>query len=279
MANQYDGRMATLGVFKPTDISSQAASIVSTTYYGGAGTQYGKLTTAFKTASGLTNWHDMNEYDGNAVDAEGSSDWTDNNTVTSAIGPGTDKIVDESGNANHGTITGYTNTGDIVSTDVPSALAGSLDYSMEFDGSNDHLDTADFTPLTQPNFITLTHKGNVANGTKWIFSTSTSNTNRNFFLQDGRYYAGSFVSSGSVGTSQVNISILADGTNTEVFKNGLSVVTGNAGTNGIQKIRLFADRDGGVSLSALFQEFILWNEDDTNRAGIETNINFFYDIY
>jgi len=151
--------------------------------------------------------------------------------------------------------------------------------AVEFDGSNDHLDTADFTPLTQPNFITLTHKGNVANGTKWIFSTSTSNTNRNFFLQDGRYYAGSFVSSGSVGTSQVNISILADGANTEVFKNGLSVVTGNAGTNGIQKIRLFADRDGGVSLSALFQEFILWNSNDSNRTDIEDDINKAFNIY
>jgi hypothetical protein len=140
--NYWDGLMSQFGWFAPADISTQAASIVSTTYNGGAGTQHGKLTTAFKTDSGLTNWHDLNEYDGNAVDAEGSSDWTDNNTVTSAIGPGTDKIADESGNINHGTITGYTNTGDIVSTDVPSALAGSLDYSMKFDGA-EYLDCGD----------------------------------------------------------------------------------------------------------------------------------------
>ena len=151
--------------------------------------------------------------------------------------------------------------------------------AIDFDGSNDHLDTADFTPLTQANFITLTHKGDVDGGTAWIFSTSTSNTNRNFFLQDGRYYAGSFVSSESVGTSQVNISIVVDGANTEIFKNGSSVGTGDAGTNGIQKVRLFANRDGNVSLSALFQEFIIWNEDDTNRTGIESNINTFYSIY
>jgi len=145
--NYWDGLMSQFGLFKPTDVSTQAASIVSTTYNGGVGTQYGKLSTAFKTDSGLSNWHDLNEYDGNAVDAEGSSDWTDNNTVTSGIGPGTDKIADESGNSNHGTITGYTNSGDIVSTDLPSALAGSVDYSMKFD---------DDTTVLTSSVITLT---------------------------------------------------------------------------------------------------------------------------
>ncbi len=145
--NYFDGRISKVGFFKPSDISAQASSIISTTYNGGITTQYGKLTAAFKTDSGLSNWYDLNEYDGNAIDAHGTSDWTDNNTVTSAIGPGTDKIADESSNANHGTITGFTNTGDIVSTDVPSALAGSLDYSMKGDGADDEVEIGTDFPL------------------------------------------------------------------------------------------------------------------------------------
>lgn len=259
-----------------------------------SGAAAAKLLDAYSGAAAAYSLRQLsNSYSGNAVKVRRASDDTeldigfssgelDTSALATHCGSSDGFVVtwyDQSGNSNNATQSTAANQPKIYDATAERHITENGKPAIDFDGSNDHLDTADFTPLTQANFITLTHKGDVAGGTAWIFSTSTSNTNRNFFLQDGRYYAGSFVSSGSVGTSQVNISIVADGANTEIFKNGSSVGTGDAGTNGIQKVRLFANRDGNVSLSAIFQEFILWNEDDTNRTAIESDINTFYSIY
>jgi len=97
-----------------------------------------------------------------------------------------------------------------------------------------------------------------------------------------RMYAGSaFVNStgGATNTQRLDFSLF-DGANSEIWFNGSSILTGNPGTNGISGIRI-----GGTfntNFIGLFNEFIVYPSDQEalgKRAGIEYNINFFYDIY
>ena len=59
-------------------------------------------------------------------------DYAQNDDVPWAQATSQDLVLDESGNGNHGTPTGYASPQDVRVEDAPSALAGSVDYSMKF---------------------------------------------------------------------------------------------------------------------------------------------------
>ena len=96
-----------------------------------------------------------------------------------------------------------------------------------------------------------------------------------------RMYAGSAFVSGTSGTNTQRLDFsLFDGANSEIWFNGSSILTGNPGTNGISGIRIGGLN--GPNFKGYFSEFIVYPSDQNaanNRAGIEANINFFYDIY
>ena len=152
--------------------------------------------------------------------------------------------------------------------------------AVEFDGSNDYINTSAFaSDLTQPNFFSFVVKPISTGGTERIFSNANVG-DRNFLLYDGRFYAGSFLSGGTIGTNQINMSILANGASSEIFKNSSSAASGNAGTDGVGSIRFAASKDETNHSNLKLQEFILWNSNESsNRTNIEDNINTFYNIY
>ncbi len=86
--NYMDGRLARAGFWKRTLTTAERTSL----YNAGAGLLHSELSAALKTS--LVSYWNLNEPSGNALDAHGSNDLTDTNTVTNAAGPGEGRAVD-----------------------------------------------------------------------------------------------------------------------------------------------------------------------------------------
>ena len=73
---------------------------------------------------------------------------------------------------------------------------------------------------------------------------------------------------------------LRDGSNSEVGVNGLTAITGTQASSANNRIRIGNRSAGANSFDGHFSELIAYASDESsNRTGIETNMNTFYDIY
>ena len=166
-----------------------------------------------------------------------------------------------------------------ATTGVVTSLNGKP--AMDFTGTQE-LKSASITAIAQPStaISVVDTTGRTAQAGYFYSLGLTAYAS----IQDNsgtmRMYAGSFVSgTGGANTQRLDFSLF-DGANSQIWFNGSSILTGNPGTNGISGIRI-----GGFSspnFKGYFSEFIAYPSDQDaagNRTGIETNINFFYDIY
>ena len=81
---EMNGRIALTGWWNRLLTTAE----ISQLYNGGLGLTYGALDSGLRTS--LVSYWNLNEESGNAIDQHGSNDLIDNNTVTSAQGPGAD---------------------------------------------------------------------------------------------------------------------------------------------------------------------------------------------
>jgi hypothetical protein len=89
------------------------------------------------------------------------------------------------------------------------------------------------------------------------------------------------IDSNDTSTTLNLISGLFNSTNSALYKNGNTLVTGNAGNSGASGTLFLGTRNNDAQIMyGGFQEFILYpSNQSSNRTGIETNINTYYGIY
>lgn len=169
-------------------------------------------------------------------------------------------------------------------------------YLGEIDFSGDYLITTEDLSLTQEFTSISVAKSDAAATTGGIFSigasaSSTFQTILGFFRSDG----GLAINSGSTLTTQsgtpaftfsANTDYLQfnvfDGSSSEIFANGSSRVSGDAGsTNPNSKLIIGLFRSASTAyLNGNISEIIIYDSDQSaNRTAIEDNINDYYDIY
>ena len=245
-----------------------------------------------------------NTYSGNAIKVRRSSDNAEqdiafvNNELDTAtlesFASGTDAFVttwyDQSGNGYDATQTTASSQPKIVTSG--STILESGKPSLQFTSASGG--NALTTPLNfsdnQNVFVVLREDGTAS--FPIIISTS-SGIHRTLILNSGsnnfyQYYDGASSWGAANNSSTRNTRYLhyteKDNTRTDIpfYQNGsllsnTSILRPNAGTGLIQ---LGRQKSSSFPLSGIMQEVIFYtNSQSTNRSGIETNINDFYDIY
>jgi hypothetical protein len=142
------------------------------------------------------------------------------------------------------------------------------------------LETATFTLSAQP--ITRMFVGKTNTATADFIDGSA--TNRGFTGCSGglnRLFAGNIFDSGSVLYTQQLFYGLFNGGSSEIIVNGTLQGTGDSGTAGLDKVILGSHPTvTTVDLNGTMQEAIIYpSNQNTNRTGIQDNINDFYSIY
>ena len=158
--------------------------------------------------------------------------------------------------------------------------------AVEFDGSNDFI-TSSFTASAQPVFYAFVFAPDSTTAKMRVFDGNGSdslNNRNNLVLESSSIYslnAGNTITGGTTTANQQLISIDLDTSNSFVYKNGAQIISGNAGTRGVNSIRLGTTPTAANQFfDGTMQEVILWDSDQfATRTGIETNINAFYAIY
>ena len=158
--------------------------------------------------------------------------------------------------------------------------------AVEFDGSNDFI-TSSFTASAQPVFYAFVFAPDSTTAKMRVFDGNGSdslNNRNNLVLESSSIYsldAGNTITGGTTTANQQLISIDLDTSNSFVYKNGAQIISGNAGTRGVNSIRLGTTPTAANQFfDGTMQEVILWDSEQSgNRTGIETNINTFYSIY
>jgi len=146
-AQYFDGRISKAGFWKRTLTAAEKTSL----YNSGNGKLHGQLTAGEKVS--LASYWNLNENSGNAIDAEGSNNLTDTNTVTVNAGPTTSAAEDSSANDNHGTLMGFAGSQENNAwiSDISAALddGGS---ALAFDGSANYVSIGNAGTVTSADF-------------------------------------------------------------------------------------------------------------------------------
>jgi hypothetical protein len=199
------------------------------------------------------------------------------------------KWYDQSGNGNDAVQQVSGNQPKIV--DAGSLVTGGLD----FDGSNDGLSVSGQV-LTSSSFYAAsvmqhatgvsTASGQNVFGQYQIsasgrFQLSANNSNQYSFFANATDSIVGF-NTGAIGTSQTLISVNADESNAEIWRDGTSKATDTYSgfTPATVDFTIGNDSDGEREFNGKIAEIIVYPSDQSaNRAAIETDINDHYDIY
>ena len=152
--------------------------------------------------------------------------------------------------------------------------------AVDFDGTNDYLETDTFTEIPQPTSYFGVFKFDESKNQN-IFDGSS--VNRQLIGgSDTTYklFGGIQITGGITNTNQNSFNGILSTTDS-LFINNISVISGNAGSNEIDEIVMGSNifRNGGF-LNGKIQELIFYPSDQSaNREAIETNINNHYTIY
>jgi hypothetical protein len=181
---------------------------------------------------------------------------------------------------------------DSVNGVIEEGSVGNEKPALEFNGTSHWMSSLGFgTGSERSVFNLLKGTGNPASGysTYWMFPESVPNLPTGDFIQlYSNDYTSSFIanfSNNSLDITSLNglqnqsiVSVLKSTSNSYLFQNG--VIVGSAsGAQSLEdrfSIGLFNSNYGAQKQ----QEIIIYNSDQsTNRTGIETNINDYYNIY
>ena len=237
-------------------------------------------------------------YSGNAIKVRRASDNAEqdiafsNNELDTAtletFASGTDAFVttwyDQSGN-------GY-DAAQATASAQPKIVSGGSTIlengkaAIDWDGSNVWFKTPLFTTaINQPLSYFITAKIDTTNNTALIDGYTNGKGLIYRTASNGLNYAfGNTLSDASVPNTQLLFSIFADTTASSIYNNGNLELSGNLGGSNLDGITIgnlgSTLQNAGYQLEGSMQELILYpSNQNTNRTGIETNINDFYSIY
>lgn len=231
-------------------------------------------------------------YTGSAIRVRRASDNAeqdigfDNNELdTSALATfcsGTDGFVktwyDQSGSANDATQTTAASQPKIYDSSTGVETENGKP-AVDFDGSNDYIQSSLFTTISQPDTVFVVVK---LDAIEPVFITDggtqsqTMNTGSNQWTTE----AGSNLRNTGIDTDQHLLMSLYNGASSEQWLDGTNTITGNAGSDSINGVTLGASYTGLLPMNGKIQEYLLYpSNQSSNRTGIETNINDFYSIY
>ena len=133
----FPGTLSTLGIGKPTDVTTITTAAALSLFNFRNGKQYNDITAAERTDWNLTSYYDLTEISGDAIERVGAINLTDNNVITAGNGPAEAIAQDETANANHGQLIGFSAAQQITSW-TPAVADGSYTVTVEDgQGSND----------------------------------------------------------------------------------------------------------------------------------------------
>ena len=152
--------------------------------------------------------------------------------------------------------------------------------AVQFDGSNDYVSTADFTAETQPFYFSLVASPDTTAISRFIDTNGTITNNRINITLNGSIYemnAGNSITGGTTTTTQQLLTADFDTTNSFLYKDGVQIISGDAGTRNIDSVRIGANKSGIQSLNGTIQEVVFYNSDkSTDRTSIESNIGDYF---
>ena len=182
---------------------------------------------------------------------------------------------DQSGNGNNATQITVGSQPQIVSGGVVDL--DNLKPAIVFNGTSTTL-TDTFDSISQPNTIFSIANTNAING--GLMYDGIDSVNRSTYDVNGDAYAGASMSGTALTVdTQYLHSLLYNSSSSSSYRNSIINATGNVGTQGLTGITV-GSRFSGNYWSGSIQELIIYNSDQSsNRTGIETNINNYYNIY
>ena len=194
-----------------------------------------------------------------------------------------DTWYDQSGAGNDAEQTTFGNQPQIFDSASPTDLITVNGKPTIYQGG---LQSATITPLAQPNTAFVVNKLDSLKGA--VLLDGKTSGNRNLInhgggpVQIGMYAGSTTVRNTPSDLNQRLYSVLFNGANSEIWRDGTSITTGNPGTASSDGFSINSIFNGTIDDGDNIQEFIFWNSDqDTagNRSGIETNINTYFSIY
>lgn len=189
---------------------------------------------------------------------------------------------DQSGNGRHGAQTTTTRQPKIISGGI--VVREGSKPSIYYEGPDRYLTVTLESNLSQPNSFFIVGKTNGDNNLHFIDGVGTSPANRNVVGVYGGYviYAGNLLTYGSSLTTFCLYTAIFDGTSSKIQRNGISPVTGNAGTQDLASFNIGkgVGVDYANGIIGYISEIIIYNSNqNSNLSSIESVINSYYSIY
>lgn len=235
-------------------------------------------------------------YIGSAIRVRRSSDNTeqdigftatgnlDTSSLTSFCGSGNGFVTtwyDQSGNARNATQTTAASQPQIVSSG--SVLTINSKPRIDFDGSNDSLSITSFT-YSSANYNSFVGQRTLAGriltglgGNQYNFSLWSDN---NYYLQAN---TSGYQASTTTDTSTSHLLLTGlreSGGSQKIYKNGSEISSNFVALSLGQNINSIGVYLSNFYANCTLQEIIYYNSaQESNRTGIESNINTYYDIY
>ena len=154
--------------------------------------------------------------------------------------------------------------------------------AVEFDGASTYLRNSNLTTSGAHTIFTVDQYIDEDNENV-LYDSDTSPQSIAFVNGSDQWnisYGNNFNTLHNANSSQNLHGFFIDGASSEFYENGVSVATGNVGTNNMSGVTIGATRAAAVPWRGMIQEFLIYDSDQSsNRTGIETNLNTFYSIY
>jgi len=157
--------------------------------------------------------------------------------------------------------------------------------AVDFDGQNDHLQTATFSTTSKPATAWVVWSWDALTGYPYVIDMGKQDGIIYHYSNALRSHAGTDLTWGPISTATQYLAYAHFANNTtdsEIAINGGTAVTGNAGTNTHDQFTIGSERDASALTftNGRIQAVIIYHSDQrSNRTAIETAINNYYSIY
>jgi surface protein len=190
---------------------------------------------------------------------------------------------DQSGNNRHARQTITANQPKIYSGSQGSVVLENGKPAINFDGTNSILFTSTFSTIAQPFSVFHLRKYNTSASTQVSLTLGGSTPYTDVLFTGGKFsmFYGSFLNSTVDSNTNQGIAFsLGNSTNSAISINNETLVTGDAGTQGMQAVYIAGRSDGSFRANFRSQEIIIYQGNkSSDQTYIKNNINSYYNVY